>query len=144
MRNPFGMLLLIMTIMVSAMSLYINLGLMLYSAPLFLMNRLASVMFLLAWLALAGYSFTHNGVYSVFMSLYWLSAFAGAAFCVITTSGLTSILEFAAYFLLLPLTPLFGLRLDGMSHFAWAIMLAGISLSYASAAVAATYRREAA
>jgi len=132
---------LILTLMVSVMALYINLGCMLYGEPALLTNRLASVLFLLVWIELTVYSIANDGVYSAFMCFYWLSALVGAAFCVIVISGITKVLEYAAYFLLLPLTPLFGLRPGGWDHFAWAFMLTGLSVCYATAAIFATYRR---
>ena len=133
MKNPVGSLILFLTVMVSAMSLYLNLDSMLYGEELTLINTLASGAFLLVWVVLLVYSYANHGRFSRIINLYWFSALVGAAFCVITVSGLTRILEYAAYALLFLLTPLFGLRIIETTHLAWSGILAGIAFCFALA-----------
>jgi len=87
------------------------------------------------------YSITSHGAYSFLINMYWFSALFGGACCVMTISGITRILEYAAYLLLFLLTPLFGLRNAGMSHFTWSLILSGLALLYAAAGIAASHRR---
>ena len=143
MKNAVGGLLAFLTLMVSAMALYINLGAMLYDEQLSLIHTLASGLFLLVWAGLAAYALTHRGRLSLLLNAYWFAALAGAAFCVITVSGMTRAFAYAAYALLFLLTPLFGLRVVAMSHLAWSGVMAGISLCYAIAGIAASNRRSA-
>ena len=141
MNSLFGALLLILTLMVSGMALYINMSLMLYGASIVAFNSIASILFVLSWLALSVYSITNHGEYSPLLRFYWFMALLGAAFSVITISGMTRILEYAAYLLLFFLTPLFGLRLYPMTHLTWAIVLAGIAFLFIIMAMIAASRR---
>ena len=143
MKNPTGTLLLLLTIMISIVSLIINLGSMLYGEALSPINTLASLLYLLLWAALAVYSMTNHGIFSFFICLYWFSALAGATFCVITISGMTQILELSAYALLFVLTPLFGLRILPITHLLWAVVLAGLSGCFVVAGLVASSRRSA-
>ncbi len=141
MKNPTGSLLLFLTLMISAMAFYLNLGNMLYEIPLTLMNSIASALFLLVWAALAAYSIFHQGKYSAFFTGYWFLALIAAAICVITISGITKVLEYLAYLMLFLLTPLFGLRFFPAGYLLWATIMAVISLAYVAAGFAALDRR---
>ena len=141
MKSLFGALLLTLTLMVSGMALYINMGNMLRGEPLVAINIIASVFFVFVWIALSIYSVTNQGEYSSVIRFYWILAFLGGAFCVLTTSGKTRILEYAAYLLLFFLTPLFGLRLYPMSHFTWSCLLTGIAFFFMVMAFVASSRR---
>ena len=141
MKNLFGSLMLTLTLMVSAMALYINLGNMLRGEPIAALNSIASGLFVLVWAALSVYSITNHGVYSTLIRFYWVMALLGAGFCVVTISGITRTLEYAAYLLLFLLTPLFGLRLYPMTHFMWTGVLSGIAFCFVVLAIIAASRR---
>gem|GEM_PF-2741100 len=141
MKNPVGSLLILLTVMVSVMAGYINLGCMLYGSPPQMVNTAASATYLLAWAGLAVYSSYNHGRYSFFISIWWFPALIGAALCVVTISGMTRVLEYAAYLLLFLLSPLFGLRLYDMSHMAWAMVMSAICLCYAATAIHASAKR---
>lgn len=141
MKNPTGILLFFLSLMISAMAFYLNLDNLLYGIPLTFVNHIASLLFLLAWAGLAGYSISHQGKYSSFFTGYWFLALIGSALCVITISGITKILEHLTYLMLFLLAPLFGLRFFQMSHLLWATVMAVISLVYVVAGFAALDRR---
>ena len=141
MKNPVSVLLVFFTLMVSAMAVYINMRNMLYGDPLSLLNVAASGIYLLAWVMLTVYSLRHHGICSFLLNVYWFSALLGAALCMITISGMTRILEYAAYIMLLLLTPLFGIRVFPISHFMWSFVMVCIALCFCIAAIAASNRR---
>lgn len=141
MRNPTGILLFFLTLMVSAMAFYLNLDNLLYGIPLTFVNHIASALFLLVWAGLAAYSISHQGKYSSFFTGYWFLALISSALCVITISGITKILEHLTYLMLFLLAPLFGLRFFQVSHLLWATVMAAISLAYVVAGFAALDRR---
>jgi len=143
MKSLFGRLLLLLTVMVSAMVMYANIGNMLFDAPVSAFNRIASAVYLLTWIAMMAYSLLNSGEFSVFLSLYWFASLTGAALCVITIAGVTRAFELAAYLLLFILTPLFGLRRAGLSNLMWALIMAGVSACFATAALIASYKRPA-
>ena len=140
-KSPVGALLFILTLMVSGMAAYLNLDLLLYGSSPSVIHIVASAVFLVVWVMMTVYSITNRGKYSFLISVYWFPALTGAAFCVITISGLTRILEYAAYLLLFLLSPLFGLRLAPMTHLLWSMVLTGVSFIFAAAAVSASNRR---
>jgi hypothetical protein len=141
MKNPVSALLVFFTLMVSAMAVYINMRNMLYGDPLSLLNVAASGIYLLAWVMLTVYSLRHHGICSFLLNVYWFSALLGAALCMITISGMTRILEYAAYIMLILLTPLFGIRVFPISHFMWSFVMVCIALCFCIAAIAASNRR---
>ena len=140
-KSPVGALLFVLTLMVSVMAAYMNLDLFLYGSPPSVIHTAASAIFLAVWVVMTVYSIANRGKYSFLIGVYWFPALTGAAFCVITISGLTRILEYAAYLLLFLLSPLFGLRLAPMTHLLWSMVLTGVSFLFAAAAISASNRR---
>jgi len=141
MKSALGGLLTLLTIAVSLVTILINHRIMLFGEAVFAINRLASGAYMLTWIMMLAYSLANDGEHSGFICLYWFASLAGAALCVITITGITRLLEYAAYALLFLLSPFFGLRYAGMSDFAWSMIMTAACACYAFAALIATYKR---